>query len=230
MKKASSLARAFRRMPPILACAGLVSCHAAPLRIAAVDEMDRVRQSAGAREGARLAPEVYAGAEQERVLALRAHAAGDDVGATLHAERAGAAYSRALAVARLGQRHHRAGRRDQGPGRGDGAGANPRSLARRHATPGRRARAACARRSRSHDTGCERGCGRRARRGTHGIAARSLAMQARLLCGAARLVASAAPDLPNADQQVERLEERLARAARATSTTQPQPACGVSTC
>lgn len=46
------------------------------------------------------------------------------------------------------------------------------------------------------------------------VAARSLAMQARLLCGAARLVTADAVNLPNADQQVERLEERLVKGVR----------------
>jgi flagellar motor protein MotB len=45
------------------------------------------------------------------------------------------------------------------------------------------------------------------------VAARSLGMQARLLCGAARLVASGAPDLGDADRQVAKLEERLAKGA-----------------
>ncbi len=96
--------RVLRRSSGVLAgscLVGLVACHATPLRVAAVDDMDRVRQSAGAREGARLAPEAYARAEQERDLAVRAHAAGDEVGATLHAERATAAYGRAFVVARL---------------------------------------------------------------------------------------------------------------------------------
>lgn len=213
MKKASSLARALRRMPPILACAGLVSCHAAPLRIAAVDEMDRVRQSAGAREGARLAPEVYAGAEQERVLALRAHAAGDDVGATLHAERAGAAYSRALAVARLAsatiELADATKALDEVTAQAQTLEASRDGMQRQAEELEQHVRVArdCMTPAASGVADAERDAARM-------IAARSLAMQARLLCGAARLVASAAPDLPNADQQVERLEERLAKGLR----------------
>jgi flagellar motor protein MotB len=46
------------------------------------------------------------------------------------------------------------------------------------------------------------------------VAARSLGMQARLLCGTARLVAPGAPDLVDADRQVAKLEERLAKGAR----------------
>jgi hypothetical protein len=70
------------------------------LPLPALDQVDRVRASDGVAESAGLAPDSYARAEQARLDALRAHAAGDDVAATLAAERATAAYATALAAAR----------------------------------------------------------------------------------------------------------------------------------
>ncbi len=87
------------------ALAGLLSsaCGSVPMRVAALDDVERVRAGADAQEGAKEAPEAYARAEQERRIAIAAHAAGDDVAATLHAQRALAAYTHALVVGRLGR-------------------------------------------------------------------------------------------------------------------------------
>jgi hypothetical protein len=82
--------------------AGAVSaCGASVISVASVDEVERVRSTETALEGARLAPDVYARAEHERDLARRSHASGDDVAANLHAEHALAAYSHAVVVARI---------------------------------------------------------------------------------------------------------------------------------
>jgi len=69
----------------------LAACAGAPIRVAALDDVERARVASGAREGAALAPEAFAHAEAERGFAHDAHAAGDDVGAALHAQRALAA-------------------------------------------------------------------------------------------------------------------------------------------
>jgi flagellar motor protein MotB len=71
------------------------------MRVAAMDDVERVRAGADAQEGAKEAPEAYARAEQERRISIAAHDAGDDVAATLHAQRALAAYTHALVVGRL---------------------------------------------------------------------------------------------------------------------------------
>lgn len=89
------------------ALAGLLSsssgCGGASMRVAALDDVERVRAGADAQQGAKEAPEAFARAEQERRIALAAHASGDDVAATLHAQRALAAYTHALVVGRLGR-------------------------------------------------------------------------------------------------------------------------------
>ena len=60
-----------------------------------------MRGSAGARDAAELAPQAYARADQERELAKKASGDGDDTAASIYAERAIAAYSHAFVLARL---------------------------------------------------------------------------------------------------------------------------------
>jgi hypothetical protein len=79
---------------------GLGGCAGAPLHIAAMDDVERVRMGPDVKQTESLAPEAYARAERERRYAIDAKAAGDDVAAALHAERALAAYSHALVVIR----------------------------------------------------------------------------------------------------------------------------------
>ncbi len=79
----------------------LAGCGATPMRVAAMDDVERVRAGDDARQGAQVSPDTYARAENERRLAIEAHQAGDDVAATLHAQRALAAYAHALVVGRL---------------------------------------------------------------------------------------------------------------------------------
>jgi hypothetical protein len=71
------------------------------VHVSAFEDVERARGTADAQEGARLAPEVFARAEQERSLAARSHLSGDEVGSELHAERAIATYQHALVAARL---------------------------------------------------------------------------------------------------------------------------------
>jgi hypothetical protein len=183
------------------------------MHVAAVDEVEHVRQSAGAQEGARLAPEVYARAEQERDLAHRLHDSGDDVGAALHAERAMAAYDHALVVARLARATIELA--DATKAQGDVATqaqtleASRDSLQREADELERRARVA-----RDRMLPATSGAADAEREAARSVAAKSLSMQAHLMCGAARLVAPTSPDLAGAEQDVAKLEERLAKGAR----------------
>jgi hypothetical protein len=175
--------------------------------------MEQVRQSQGAREGARLAPEAYARAEQERDLALKAHAAGDDVGARLHAERANAAYNHALVVARLAKATieltDATKSLDDLRTQAQALESSRDSLQREADQLEQHVRAA-----RDRLLPAASGAADSERDAARMVAARSLGMQARLLCGAARLVSPGAPDLGDADRQVAKLEERLAKGVR----------------
>ena len=79
----------------------LTGCGAAPPRLSAMADMERARSSPGAREGAELAPQTYAAAEDARKRSLAAAEAGDDTAAALYADRALAGYQHALIQARL---------------------------------------------------------------------------------------------------------------------------------
>jgi hypothetical protein len=175
--------------------------------------MEQVRQSPGAREGARLAPEAYARAEQERDLALRAHAGGDDIGAALHAERANAAYNHALVVARMAKATIELADAtkslDDLRTQAQALEASRDGLQREADQLEQHVRAA-----RERLLPAASGTADSEREAARMVAAKSLGTQARLLCGAARLVASGAADLEDAERQVAKLEERLAKGAR----------------
>jgi flagellar motor protein MotB len=198
----------------VLVVANLAACGGAPIRAAALGEAERVRLSPGAREGAELAPETYARAEQERELARRADASGDELGSALHAERAIAAYGHALVVARLA----RAGTElaeakkslDDASAQGQGLDASRAKLEEDAAELEKRLQIARERLlpAPSAATSGEREAARLS-------AARSLAVEARLLCSAAGLVASDAAGLAEAAADVVKLELRLKDAARA---------------
>jgi hypothetical protein len=156
---------------------------------------------------------VYARAEQERDLALREHAAGDDVGATIHAERAVAAYDHSLAVARLARATTElADARksfDDATAQAQALDASRDKLQREAEELEQRARVA---RERLLPAASNAATGDRDR--ARMVAARSLVMQARLLCGAARLVAPDARGLAETDEDVAKLDDRLTRGAR----------------
>jgi hypothetical protein len=84
----------------LLALALAFTGCASHLALPALDQVDRMRTSQGVVGSADLAPDLYARGEQARIDAHKAHLAGDDVAAALHAERATAAYAGAVASAR----------------------------------------------------------------------------------------------------------------------------------
>ncbi len=194
--------------PALVAAALLGACGGAPARVAAVDQMDRVRLSPGAQEGAQLAPDVHARGELERNAALQARAAGDVVGATLHAERAIAAYGHALAVARRGRADAQAAEAQKALA---DAAAREQSLEASRAELEREAteleqRAQLARDRLLPAPSPTASGGRESARLA---AARSFALEARLLCSAARLIGPLASDPAPIEGEVSKLEQRL---------------------
>ena len=186
----------------------MAGCASSPLRVAAIDDMERVRMAAGAQEGALLAKEVYARAEQERTLALAAHAQGDNVGAVLHAQHAVAAYDHGLALARRARAEMEAAdakkalqdSTEQLQGldvsraklESDATELERRvQIARNRMLP-----AASASASGDHES-------------ARLVATTSLATEAHLLCAAARLVATDAEGLSDAEAAVAKLGEQL---------------------
>jgi hypothetical protein len=189
------------------------ACGGAQTRLAALDDVERVRSAASTVEEAKVAPEAYARAEQERDLARAAHASADDVGATLHAERALAAYAHARAVTRLARATAELADAskslDDATTEEKALDASRATLERDAAELEQRVRIA-----RERVLPASSAAANPEREAARGVAARSLAVQARLLCAAARLVLPDLPGLGDAESEVASLGERLAKSPR----------------
>ena len=205
-----SLRLASGRLAALLVFAAVGGCASSPIRVPSLDEVERVRGTEAAREGARSAPEVFARAERERQLAFAAHAAGDDVAAKLHAERAVAAYGHALVVARLAaalaQQADAQHALDEATTEEQSLEVSRASLESEAADLQERTRIAHQRTlpAASDPAGRERVAARL-------VAARSLAIEARLLCSAARLIAADAPGATEAEADLATVDADLER-------------------
>jgi len=196
-----------------MAVSWLGGCGGAAIQVAAIDDMERARAGPAAAEGAKLAPEAYARAEQERRIALEEHAAGDDVGAVLHAQRAVAAYDHALAVVRLARATTELADAqktlDDATTEVQGIEGSRVQLEREAAELDERVRLS---RERLLPASSAPATGER--EAARLVAARALAVEARLLCDAARLVAADAAGLADADGEQGKLDGRLAAGPR----------------
>jgi len=188
-------------------CAVFAGCAAVPIHVTALDQLEQIRTTAAAKEGARRAPEVVARAERERELAQQAHAAGDDVEASLRAECAIAAYEHALAVARWAAAASEMA--DAQKALGDAVveqqvlDAARADLERKADELARRAQVARERTLPAPSVDApERDAARR-------TAARSMAAEGRLLCAAARLVAPNADDLAASDTELAAVARKI---------------------
>jgi hypothetical protein len=198
----------------VAALAGLSvsACGATTMRVAALDDVERVRAGSDAQQGASLAPEVYARAEQERRIAIAAHEAGDDVAATLHAQRALAAYTHALVVGRLAraatEQADAQKALDDTSTQAQTVEASRAQL--EHDAQDLEQRLRIARDRLMPAASATAPADREAARQ---VAARSMTVEARLLCDAAQLVAADSSGLPDAVADVGKLEDRLAKGA-----------------
>lgn len=191
----------------------LSACGSAPLNVAAIDDMERARGGPGAQEGARLAPEAYARAEQERRIALEEHAAGDDVGAVLHAQRALAAYDHAIAVVRLARATTELADAEKAL---HDASTQAQTLEASHVQLEREAAELDERLrvTRERMLPAQSAAASPEREAARLVAARALAVEARLLCDAGRLVSADAAGLGEADEDVKKLDSKLAPGPR----------------
>ena len=203
----------------VVSAAGL-GCGATTMRLASLDEVERVRVTGDTKASAAGAPEVFARAEQERDFARAAHAKGDDVAANLHAERAVAAYAHAGAVARLAVATTDLA--DAQKALAD-AVAQEQTLAASRTKMDldaedlqRRAQVIRDRLLPASSAGAtgDREAARLA-------AARSLATEARLLCGAATLAGASAEVMAPARDDLDKLDARLAGPATTGDRTRP---------
>jgi hypothetical protein len=176
--------------------------------IASMGEMDRVRMAPAAKDGANLAPLAFARAEQERKLAQQSYDAGDDVAASLHADRAIAAYEHAFVLARLAKATNDA---SDAKTANDAADAQADKLeatrvALEHEAQGLEEQIVVAR---ELLLPAPTGPADPARAAARLVAARALATQARLLCNAAQLLVPTATGLAEAQKAVVDLDAAL---------------------
>lgn len=187
----------------------LVGCAAVPRGTAAsMAEMDRVRASAGAREAKELAPQAFARAEEERALAKKASAGDDDTAAAIYADRAIAAYSHALVLARLARATRELSEASTALAQ---ATEQERQLASSRATVEREGdeldkQLKIAREAMSP---APSGPADAAREAARLVAARALATQGRLLCGAAHLLSPSLAGLGDAEKALGDLDKQL---------------------
>mgnify|MGYP001000199865 CR=1 FL=1 len=172
------------------------------------DDAERLRSGLQGRDAQTLAPQAFAAADRELTLAKEADAKGDAEGAAIYGERAVAAYNAAVAVARLSRAKQ------------DEASANEaltRSVAQiqRYAAERlevdrevddleKRLRIA-----RDAQLPPASGPADPVRERARLVAAKSLVTEARLLCGAARLVSPEAPGLKDAELATSSLEKQF---------------------
>ena len=193
--------------------------------LARVSEADRARAALEGKDAQVLAPQVFAEGDQALKAAREAEKAGDKVAAELYAEHALAAYQHAVAVARLA-------RATDEETRARDALSKKNEDAQRFGA----ARVAAEREADDLDRQIKiqkeaiapaaSGPTDPAREKARGIAAQSLAMQARLLCSAARLVSDKAPGLAEAETAVTDLEKKLdARPAPIDAASRARAAC-----
>jgi hypothetical protein len=177
-----------------------------------MDDMRQARSSPAALEGARLAPDAYAHAEQERQYSEAARASGDIVAAALHAEHAVAAYQRAFIIAREARATLELA--DAQKALAD-ATATAQELDSSVAKLDAQAQAleASARTARDRVLPAPSAATTKERDAARAVAAWSLATSAHLLCGAAQLVASGTEGLSDTLTSLRSLDDRLASTA-----------------
>ena len=176
--------------------------------VQAIDELERVRTSPAAEGAKQHAPSAYANAEELRLRAREAKARGDDVGASLIAERAIASYSRAALKARIARASEEEARAKTD------LTASLASLERyrlERARADREGELLSAKLAQGHSsqlTGTS-GPADPKREAARFVAAKSLLVEAKLLCSAARLTSSKGPKLDEAEAAITPLEGEL---------------------
>jgi hypothetical protein len=172
-------------------------------------DVAKAREGAAAKESQRLAPQAFGEAEAMHAEAVRAWDAGDQVGGALLAEQALAAYERGFALARLARATSDAAsaEADLAKSRTELAAlAAQRENAEREANELEKKVAL----ARERLAPAPSGPADPTREAARLVAARSLTMQARLLCGAAELAFPGAPGLEEQKKQLAELDKQLA--------------------
>lgn len=200
-------------MAVAIAASGAVACSASAIRVPSVEDLERVRTTETVREAAALAPDLYARAEFERQLARHAHATSDDIDANLHAEHALAAYAHAVAVARIsraaGELADAQKTLDAATGEEPSVDAARTKLESDAEQLEKRVQAI-----RDRPLGTPNAKDSAEREAARWARARSLVVEARLICGAAGLIAPGQDDVVGAQRDVAAQANGIAQAPR----------------
>jgi flagellar motor protein MotB len=205
--------RAFFHLPFALVVAAAAGCASGPAAVPRVAEAERTRSSLEGRDAQTLEPQAFAEADQALRAARDAQRAGDSAAAELHAERAVAIYQHAVALARLVRATEETERAknelERASEQAERYGAARKAAEREAADLDRQLKIA-----REAERPAPSGPADPERDRARLVAAQSLAVQARLLCSAARLVSPAAPGLAEAESEAAALEKKLEAAPR----------------
>ncbi len=191
---------------------GSAGCGATGIANGLVVDMERVQSSQDVREAAPYAPQELALAASQRAASRKATEDGDDTAAGLYAGQAVASYTDAVILARLARATRLADQASSDLARDDTRGqklAAERGEAERDADELEKKLQI----AREALTPATSGHADPEREGARLVAARALAAQARLLCGAARLLAPALEGLDAATKDVTTLESQLDKPA-----------------
>jgi flagellar motor protein MotB len=188
----------------------LFGCGATGIKNYVVADMERLRASPNVHDAAVFAPQQVALAEAERAAAVKASHDGDEVSASLHAGQAIASYTDALALARLARATEEKDRASADLARDE---ARAQKLAAERTDAEHEATELENKLRIAQETLSPAPSGRAdpEREAARLIAARALAEQARLLCGAARLVSPTLEGLDALDKEVDALDAQLAK-------------------
>jgi len=175
---------------------------------ARVNDAERMRAGLVTGDVAKLAPKPFAAAEEELKQAKASSAAGDTTSAELHGERAVAMFTHASAVARLARATLEAAAATEALQKASGEvqALSTQRKAVDHEADDLEKKLRVAREAQTPPASGPAGSPERER--ARVVAAQSLVTQARLLCGAARLVSAQAPGLLEAETTVAALEKQ----------------------
>jgi flagellar motor protein MotB len=193
---------------PALMALGSVGCGATGIANNLVVDMNRVRSSPDVQAAARYAQQVIAVAENERAASEKAAHDGDDVAAGLYAGQAVASYTNAVVLARLARATELSDQANADLARDE---ARAQKLAAERGEAEREADELDSKLqvARQALTPASSGRADPEREAARLVAARALLAQARLLCGAARLVSPSLDGLDAATGDVATLEAQL---------------------
>lgn len=196
----------------------LVACVGARPPLPLFGDVNRARATTA--QSSELAPQALDEADAERDRAHAAYDQGDDVAASLHAERAIAAYQRARMVARASRATSDSARADSELTK---ATEELHSLEAARASAERDGEELAKRLTiaREMHEPASSGPADATREAARRQAAHALATQARLLCGAAKLLGAPAADLDEATRKLDALESRIDATTHARSGRAP---------